>query len=168
MVTESILPALVAACALTVLPGGESATVTGAVRPYVVAAGDSPDNPLGTRWLALSAPGIGVHSTNQPGSIYRFGTHGCIRLHPDDMVELFDLVEVGTPVAIVYEPILVATYGAGTALLEVHRDIYGRAGALEIRVAALLQSAGLEHLRGTPAIRRIVAEKAGKAIVISP
>jgi len=44
-----------------------------------------PDNPLGAFWLGLDAGGVGIHGTNAPTSIYRFATHGCIRLHPDDI-----------------------------------------------------------------------------------
>ncbi len=53
------------------------------------------ENPLGTRWLGLSQPGYGIHGTNEPGSIGRRASHGCIRLRKRDMEELFELVRVG-------------------------------------------------------------------------
>jgi L,D-transpeptidase ErfK/SrfK len=86
-----------------------------------------PDNPLGTHWLGISIPGYGIHSTISPASIYRFQSHGCIRLHPDDISELFDAVAVGTPGRLVYQPVLLAWLEDGRIVLEVHPDIYGKA-----------------------------------------
>ncbi len=54
-----------------------------------------PANPVGTRWLGLSLKGFGIHGTNNPGSIGRKASHGCIRLKNRDVEELFDLVRVG-------------------------------------------------------------------------
>lgn len=84
-----------------------------------------PDNPLGKHWLGLSIGGYGIHGTIAPSSIYQFQTHGCIRLHPDDVAELFPAVERGTPVLLVYQRLLLARSG-GRIFLEVHRDIYGK------------------------------------------
>lgn len=85
-----------------------------------------PSNPLGDYWFGLSLPGIGIHGTPAFTSIYRPITHGCIRLHPEDIAELFPKVAVGTTGLIVYEPVLVALV-EGTLFLEVHPDIYERA-----------------------------------------
>ena len=60
-----------------------------------------PGNPLGTRWMGLSAPGVGIHGTNEDSSIGYSESHGCIRMHVPDSEWLFDHVEVGTPVFIV-------------------------------------------------------------------
>lgn len=62
-----------------------------------------PANPLGTRWLGLSADGYGIHGTNQPQSIGRAASHGCIRLRNNDVEELFRLVRFGDQVEIVPE-----------------------------------------------------------------
>ena len=59
-----------------------------------------PDNPLGKYWMGLTGSACGVHGTIAPASIYGFRTHGCIRLHPDDIADLFPRVVVGTPVRI--------------------------------------------------------------------
>ncbi|HZD42358.1 MAG TPA: L,D-transpeptidase family protein, partial [Terriglobales bacterium] len=56
-----------------------------------------PENPLGKHWMGLSIPGYGIHGTIAPTSIYQFRTHGCIRLHPDDITELFAAISTGTP-----------------------------------------------------------------------
>ena len=55
-------------------------------------------NPLGTRWMGLSAKGYGIHGTNQPGSIGHNVSHGCIRMRNRDVEELFGMVEVGDAV----------------------------------------------------------------------
>jgi L,D-transpeptidase ErfK/SrfK len=56
------------------------------------------DNPVGTRWMGLSAPGYGIHGTNVPSSIGKAASHGCIRMRQQDLEELFDLVNVGVTV----------------------------------------------------------------------
>jgi L,D-transpeptidase ErfK/SrfK len=86
-----------------------------------------PENPLGKHWMGLSIPGYGIHGTIAPTSIYQFRTHGCIRLHPDDMAGLFAEISTGTPGLIVYRPLLVARLGT-QLFLEAHRDIYGKGG----------------------------------------
>lgn len=60
-----------------------------------------PDNPLGTRWMGLSAPHVGIHGTYQGWSIGTAASHGCIRMHIRDVEDLFERVFVGTPVEIV-------------------------------------------------------------------
>lgn len=52
-------------------------------------------NPVGTRWLGLSLKGFGIHGTNNPGSIGRKASHGCIRMRNRDVEELFDMVKTG-------------------------------------------------------------------------
>ena len=59
-----------------------------------------PDNPLGTRWMGLDAPGVGIHGTDEPASIGYSASHGCIRMQVPDAEWLFDHVEVGTTVYI--------------------------------------------------------------------
>ena len=60
-----------------------------------------PNNPLGTRWMGLSAPGVGIHGTNNDASIGYSVSHGCIRMHVGDAEWLFNHVEIGTSVFIV-------------------------------------------------------------------
>lgn len=82
-----------------------------------------PDNPLGKHWLGLSIPAIGIHGTIAPASIYHFQSHGCIRLHPDDIEALFEQVALGEEGSIIYTPVLLGE-SDGRIFLEVHRDIY--------------------------------------------
>jgi lipoprotein-anchoring transpeptidase ErfK/SrfK len=60
-----------------------------------------PSNPLGTRWMGLSAPGVGIHGTPNPASIGYSVSHGCIRMYISDAEWLFNVVDVGTTVFIV-------------------------------------------------------------------
>ena len=55
-------------------------------------------NPLGTRWLGLSVKGYGIHGTNNPASIGRNASHGCIRMRNHDVEQLFEMVSVGDAV----------------------------------------------------------------------
>jgi lipoprotein-anchoring transpeptidase ErfK/SrfK len=60
-----------------------------------------PGNPLGTRWMGLSAPGVGIHGTPDDASIGYSVSHGCIRMHISQAEWLFEHVDIGTPVFIV-------------------------------------------------------------------
>jgi L,D-transpeptidase catalytic domain/Putative peptidoglycan binding domain len=60
-----------------------------------------PGNPLGTRWMGLTAPGVGIHGTPDAASIGYSASHGCIRMFIPDATWLFDHVRLGTPVLIV-------------------------------------------------------------------
>ena len=60
-----------------------------------------PNNPLGTRWMGISSPGVGIHGTDEPASIGYSESHGCIRMLVPEAEWLFDHVAVGTPVFIV-------------------------------------------------------------------
>ena len=60
-----------------------------------------PGNPLGTRWMGLSAPYVGIHGTPDAASIGYSASHGCIRMKIPDAEWLFRRVEVGTPVFII-------------------------------------------------------------------
>ncbi len=54
-----------------------------------------PGNPLGPRWIGLSAKGYGIHGTNEPGSIGHAASHGCVRMRNRDVTDLFERVRAG-------------------------------------------------------------------------
>jgi lipoprotein-anchoring transpeptidase ErfK/SrfK len=60
-----------------------------------------PGNPLGTRWMGISSPAVGIHGTPDAASLGYSASHGCIRMAIPEAEWLFDHVEVGTPVYIV-------------------------------------------------------------------
>ncbi|MDO8416409.1 MAG: L,D-transpeptidase family protein [Agitococcus sp.] len=84
------------------------------------------NNPLGRYWLGLSLSGYGIHGTIAPASINRFQTHGCIRLHPEAIAELFTQVDTSTTGSNNYWPILLEIQTNGHIVIEVHPDIYLR------------------------------------------
>lgn len=58
------------------------------------------DNPVGTRWVGLSQKGFGIHGTNDPGSIGKAASHGCIRMRNRDIEQFFVLINVGDTVEV--------------------------------------------------------------------
>jgi L,D-transpeptidase ErfK/SrfK len=77
------------------------------------------DNPLGRFALDLAWPGYAIHGTNRPWGVGRRVSHGCIRLYPEDIEQLFPAVPVGTPVTVVDQPVKLGWSG-GELFLEVH------------------------------------------------
>jgi len=101
-----------------------------------------PDNPISCRWLGLSWAGYGIHGTNNPASIGKAVTSGCIRMRDKDVMELFDIVPIGTKVEFTYETIEVSSYGDGpmAMLLTVHQDLYQRGTNTAERVIEALRT----------------------------
>ena len=60
-----------------------------------------PGNPVGTRWMGLSVKGYGIHGTNEPKSIGKAASHGCIRMARKDLEEMYEMVHVGDAVELV-------------------------------------------------------------------
>ncbi|MFQ3573044.1 MAG: L,D-transpeptidase family protein [Thermodesulfovibrionales bacterium] len=89
--------------------------------PNVVPPG--PDNPLGTHAMRLSGGSYLIHGTNRPWAVGRRVTHGCLRLYPEDIPVLFDLVPLGTKVNIIHQNVKIGKKG-NRIYVEVH-DIEG-------------------------------------------
>jgi len=77
--------------------------------PAVVPPG--PDNPLGRHSFTLGWPGYLIHGTNKAYGVGMRSSHGCIRLYPEDMLQLFDTVPMGTKVRVVNQPLLFGRNG---------------------------------------------------------
>lgn len=122
-----------------------------------------PDNPLGEHWLGLSLWGYGIHGTIAPSSVYHFRSHGCIRLHPDDIAELFGQVRVGTAGRLIYQPVLLALVDDGRILLEVHRDIYKKGIDPAQTVRDMAEAYGLSQDIDWPAADAVIAAQDGLA-----
>lgn len=95
-----------------------------------------PDNPLGSRFLALSLPGYGLHGTNAPGSIGRAVSRGCIRLSEEDVLLLWRWAYAGMPVRIAYHRVMAAPAGWGVSLV-VFPDPYDAAAVTAAGLAGL-------------------------------
>ncbi len=139
--------------------------------PLPDAVPPGPDNPLGDYALRLGLPGYLLHGTNKPWGVGMRVTHGCIRLLPEHVAELFEQVPVGTPVHIVNQPVKVGWYG-NTLFLEVHppleEDALGDAALLR-RALDLIYAALAEHparLDGS-AVRQAVAGRSGLPVAVA-
>ena len=122
-----------------------------------------PDNPLGRHWIGLSIPALGIHGTIAPSSIYGLRSHGCIRLHPDDVADLFERVRVGTPGEIVYRPALLAELPDGRIFVEINPDAYRRAPPTVDALRRLADRHGLSNRIDWGKVRAAVSDQDGVA-----
>jgi len=113
--------------------------------PAVVPPG--PDNPLGTRVLKLEMPGYLIHGTNQPYGVGMRVSHGCVRLYPENIELLYELVDIGESVMIVNEPYLLG-WRDGEMYFEGHTPLEDDAISSVDRLESLLQDQ--ENLAGVP------------------
>ncbi len=135
-------------------------------KPVITAMPPSPENPLGKHWIRLSLASIGIHGTIAPSSVYRYASHGCMRMHPDDVAALFGRVSVGTAGIVVYRPVTMARI-EGRVFLEVHADVYRRA---PVRLASVEETArreGYDAQVDWAAVRRVLDEQRGLAVDVT-
>ena len=89
----------------------------------------NPGGPFGARWMRLSVPwgGYGIHGTDNPPSIGTAASHGCVRMYNEDVIELYDMVPIGTPVKIIGQAftgrILREGVSPGNAVSELQRRL---------------------------------------------
>jgi L,D-transpeptidase ErfK/SrfK len=105
--------------------------------PDIVPPG--PDNPLGTHALRLSIGTVLIHGTDRPFGIGRRVSHGCIHLYPEDIVQLFKKVRVGTKTVIVNQKVKAAIVD-DRILVEIHAE---SGDDLEQEAINLLEKKGL-------------------------
>ena len=87
--------------------------------PKVVPPG--PHNPLGSHALYFDWPLYLIHGTNMPWGVGRRVSHGCIRLYPEDIARLFELVPVGTPVQVISQAVKIGWFD-GELYVEAHPE----------------------------------------------
>ncbi|NIA71446.1 L,D-transpeptidase family protein [Pelagibius litoralis] len=116
-----------------------------AARPELPAAiPPGPNNPLGAYALNLGWENYVIHGTNRPEGIGRRVSHGCLRLYPEDIERLFDLVAVGNRVAVLDQPVKLGWIGR-QLYLEVHPS---QRQADEIERSGRFSPEPLPYLRG--------------------
>jgi len=125
-----------------------------------------PDNPLGSHWMGLSIKGYGIHGTNFPWAVGRLVTHGCIRLYPEDIVRLYPIVPIGTPVNIIYEPIKIG-FNQGRIFIEVHEDIYHRIPDLLQFTLEKLDKMKIKNLVEVEKVKEAIDQKRGVPVEIT-
>ena len=103
----------------------------GDVLPEVWPAG--PDNPLGLFAFRLGIPGYLLHSTNKPQGVGMQVSHGCMRLYPKDIEQMFPMVPVGTPVNIINQPVKVG-WSNGLLYIESHPNLEGEETSYQQRL----------------------------------
>jgi L,D-transpeptidase ErfK/SrfK len=105
--------------------------------PSVVPPG--PDNPLGHRVLQLEMPGYLIHGTNQPYGVGMRVSHGCVRLYPENIELLYELVEIGEPVLIINEPYLLGRRD-GELYFEPHQPLEDDSISPDDRLSMLFEA----------------------------
>ncbi len=129
--------------------------------PRIVPPG--PDNPMGSRAMRLSMRSILIHGTDRPWGIGTRSSHGCLRLYPEDIVRLFNLVPLGTRVEIVNQP-LKATLRGDRVFVEAHRYQSG----IDIRTAiAMLERKNLLGRVDILKLKRVLEEMKGMPVDVT-
>lgn len=138
-------------------------------KPVLTQVPPGPENPLGRHWIGLSLPAIGIHGTNAPASVYGFRSHGCIRMHPDDVAALFERVTLGERGRIVYEPLLLARDARGRIWFEANPDAYRRGGGTIETVRATAREQGIaEAAVDWAQVATMLRERDGLAREVGP
>jgi L,D-transpeptidase ErfK/SrfK len=101
-----------------------------------------PDNPLGDYRIRLDFDLFAIHGTNDPWSVGRLTTHGCVRLYPEDIAYLYPMVDRGYPGEFVYQPVKVGER-KGRVYVEVHQDIYTMFEDLQAHARSVVAKAAL-------------------------
>ena len=101
-----------------------------------------PANPLGVRWMGFYR-GYGIHGNNDPSSVGKSISLGCIRMYNYDVTELYSIVDIGTPVDVVYGDLLEAH--EREAAVTAYRDIYSREKGYKDTIMEELRKIGLEE-----------------------
>jgi len=131
-------------------------------KPVEKAVPPGPENPLGRYALDTTIQGILIHETNKPRSVYRYLSHGCIRVLPEHMEKLFEMVEVGTPGEIIYEPVKIAVVN-GRVYLEVRTDMYRKIKSKIEHTRMVIQDRGVADRVDWEKIDRMIKEQSGIA-----
>ena len=125
-----------------------------------------PDNPMGAFRIRLSHGAYAIHGTNDPWSIGRLTTHGCIRLYPEDLEVLYPKVAPGMPGELVYEPVKIGVRD-DRVFVEVHSDVYGRIRDFDGYARTELKKAGVADRIDPERFRAAVKAKRGVPIDVT-
>jgi L,D-transpeptidase ErfK/SrfK len=132
-------------------------------KPVVTRVPPGPDNPLGRYVLYTSLPGIEIHETTSPTSVYRYRSHGCIRVLSQHIVPFFEKVEKGTPGELVYEPVKAAVMDGWRVYLEVDSDVYGKVKNVMDEVNERLGALNVDSAVCWEKVLKVIQERSGSA-----
>ena len=128
--------------------------------------GGSPDNPLGKHRLRLTHSDIEIHGTNAPRTVGQLTSHGCIRLYPEDIEQLFSLIDPGTPATILYQIVKVGVRQE-KVYVEVHPDLYHRILDLWVEAVRVITASGLSDRVNSTRLHKAVVEQAGVPVDVT-
>lgn len=120
-----------------------------------------PKNPVGGYVLQTTLPGILLHDTIDPSSVFLFMSHGCVRLLRSDMEQLFGSVNTGMSGKITYSPVKIAQIAGGRVFMEVNRDVYGKTKDMQATARKLLKKAGLFRTVDLHRVEQVVQAETG-------
>ncbi len=122
-----------------------------------------PKNPLGRYAIKTSLPAVLIHETIWPGSVYRYMSHGCIRMLREHMEQLFPLVEVNMRGEIIYEPVKIALTEDGRIYVEVRTDVYRKHRSIRDYLTKLLETRGVADKVDWQKIDKLIKDESGVA-----
>ncbi|MFW6388580.1 MAG: L,D-transpeptidase family protein [Desulfohalobiaceae bacterium] len=125
-----------------------------------------PGNPLGNYWIGLDSSSYGLHGTNNPWSVGRLATNGCIRLYPEHIQPLFQEVSPGEKVQVIYEPVKLGLL-MGRVFAEAHPDIYGKLEDYVNYAYRKLLDSGYSRKVDLRKFRQVLQDKNGLPVDIS-
>lgn len=125
-----------------------------------------PDNPLGYRWIGFSGT-YGIHGTNNPSSVGYYVSNGCVRMHEEDVEELYPLVTIGTPVMVYYDRIVIDSSADHTVSYYIYPDGYGWQNVTVQDVQRALAGYGVENFVTPASIAAKIAASDGEPTYIA-
>jgi len=132
-------------------------------KPVLTVVPPGPENPLGRYAIKISMPGVLIHETIAPSSVYAFRSHGCIRVMPEHIEQIFEKVEINIPGELIYKPVKAAVSDQGRIYLEVHKDIYGKIKDLKGEILNIISRLGVSEKINWEKVDRVLREKSGIA-----
>jgi hypothetical protein len=112
-------------------------------------------------------PMYGIHGTNAPWAIGLAVSNGCIRMHEEDVEELFEVVMYGTPVKVAYERVKVRTTSDGLVSIGIYPDVYGYHDVTIEEVKTKLAEQALGGIVSDERISELIAEEADKQVIVA-
>jgi hypothetical protein len=125
-----------------------------------------PENPLGSRWIGWADGTFGFHGTLVPSSIKRYASHGCVRFLRPHIEDLYDRVSVGTPVRVLYQPVLLAV-DVKAIWLSVYPDVYETDYDFKGTVSTLAKQAGVTARIHWPTVEKAIREADGIVVDVA-
>lgn len=132
--------------------------------------GGLPENPLGKYRLELSlsraSGAYAIHGTNNPWAVGRMVTHGCIRLYPEDIARFFDIVRVGSPGELTYQPVKIGMQH-GRVYVEAHQDIYNLVPDLWGEAQQVVKESGWAHMVDSVLLTKALRDRSGLPVDVT-